>query len=180
MIRLITLLLIWMPFGLHAEETATNAHHFTFSILGEGDVPLSRYKGQPVLVVNTASECGFTPQYRDLETLHQTFKDRGLVVLAVPSNDFGGQEPGSNEQIQSFTDEQFDITFPLAAKTSVKGDNAHPFYEWSNDQAGIIGSPKWNFHKYLIGPDGEFIDWYASTTSPMDDKIIQAIEKTLR
>jgi glutathione peroxidase len=161
-----------------AEQTES-AHDFSFvSIEGELS-PLSQYKGKVLLVVNTASQCGFTKQYSDLQKLYDTYKERGLVVLGVPSNDFGGQEPGSDSQIKEFCNVNFDIDFPVTGKSVVSGAQAHPFYEWAAAQVTSLGRPRWNFHKYLIGEDGKLVDWFSSMTNPMDDKVKTAIERIL-
>lgn len=165
--------------GAHAHASDTTAHGFSFnSITGEA-LPMAQFAGKAVLVVNTASKCGFTPQYEGLQALWEKYRERGLVVLGVPSNDFGGQEPGTEEQIQSFCAVNFDIDFPMTAKTIVAGDGAHPFYAWARDQVGMVGSPKWNFHKYLIGPDGELVTWFSSVTGPQAKRLVDAVEKAL-
>ncbi len=125
------------------------------------------FKDKVVLVVNTASQCGFTPQYQGLQRLWQDYRDQGLVVLGVPSNDFGGQEPGSSHDVASFCEINYGVTFPLLDKQHVTGPNAHPLYQWANGQAGALGAPRWNFHKYLIGRDGRLRDWFASTRPPI-------------
>lgn len=166
-----------------AEEKKTmNAYDFSFaSIDGQGKkISLSDFKGKVVLVVNTASMCGFTKQYDGLQKLYEKYQDKGLVVLGVPSNDFGGQEPEKEGKIKEFCSMRFGITFPMTAKEPVKGKDAHPFYVWAGKQAGLFGRPKWNFHKYLIGKNGEFIDWFSSATEPTDAKIETAVEKALR
>ncbi len=155
------------------------AHDFTFTAIDGSQMPLSQFKGRAVLVVNTASECGYTPQYEDLEKLWTTYKEKGLVVVGVPSNDFGGQEPGTAEEIVQFCKLNYGVSFPLADKTVVKGPNAHPFYVWAGEQAGMLGRPKWNFHKYLIGRDGRFVDWFSTQTKPTGSKITAAVEKAL-
>lgn len=155
------------------------AYDFTFTSIEGKPLPLSQFKGQLLLVVNTASKCGFTPQYDGLEKLYETYKDRGLVILGVPSNDFANQEPATESEIASFCKLRFGVTFPLASKEHVTGTEAHPFYTWAGEQAGWLGRPKWNFHKYLISRDGKFLDWFASTTEPGSDKITAAIEKNL-
>lgn len=157
----------------------TTAHDFTLTGIDGKPLPLAQYKGSPLLVVNTASACGFTPQYEELEALWQAYREKGLVIIGVPSNDFGGQEPGTAEEIASFCKLNYGVSFPLADKTAVKGAGADPFYKWAGDQAGALGRPKWNFHKYLIGADGRFIDWFSSQTKPMGPKIRAAVEKAL-
>lgn len=155
------------------------AHDFTFTAITGETLPLAQFKGKPVLVVNTASECGFTPQYKELQQLHERYGSRGLVVLAVPSDDFGGQEPGGNKEIQAFCQTQYGVNFYLAAKERVKGDAAHPFYRWARQEKGALAAPKWNFHKYLIAPDGRLAEWFATPTSPLSDKVTSAIEALL-
>jgi glutathione peroxidase len=131
------------------------------------------------MVVNTASECGFTPQYADLEALWQRYRDRGLVVLGVPSNDFGAQEPGSESEIKGFCEKNYGVDFPLTAKQTVIGGDAHPFYRWVVDQAGEDAAPKWNFHKYLIGREGELVGLWPSKVKPLAPEITAAIEEEL-
>jgi glutathione peroxidase len=170
-----------MGFGLShaAEKVEKKAHDFTLLSLDGELLPLKQLQGKVVLVVNTASHCGLTPQYAGLEALWQEYKDRGLVVLGVPSNDFGEQEPGTPEEIRNFTAEQYHVTFPLTQKEKVVGTGAHPFFVWAAAKAGPLGTPKWNFHKFLIGKDGEFIDWFASSTAPSNEKLRAAIEAAL-
>ncbi len=157
----------------------TTAYDFTLTGIDGKPMPLSQFKGHPMLIVNTASECGYTPQYEDLEKLWQAYKDKGLIVIGVPSNDFGQQEPGNSTEIATFCKVNYGVTFPLADKSVVKGDNAIPFYKWAGEQAGLLGRPKWNFHKYLIGADGRFIDWFSTPTKPMGPKITAAVNKAL-
>ena len=146
--------------------------------IGGGPLPTGGFGGRVVLLVNTASLCGFTDQYRGLEALWRLYKDRGLVVLGVPSNDFGGQEPGSNDEIKRFCEANFDVTFPLADKQVVSGPAAHPLYRWAAAQTGALGTPNWNFHKILIGRDGRVIDWF-SAVSGTGAKLDRAIEAAL-
>jgi glutathione peroxidase len=174
---LLTLFVLFTAIGSAMAETT--AHDFSLTGIDGQPMPLAQFKGHPVLIVNTASECGFTPQYEELETLWQAYKDKGLVIIGVPSNDFGGQEPGTATEIASFCKLNYGVTFPLADKTVVKGAGAHPFYVWAGEKAGMLGRPKWNFHKYLIGADGRFIDWFSTQTKPMAPKIRQAVEKAL-
>jgi len=132
-----------------------------------------------MLVINTASQCGFTHQYEDIQTLWERYRDNGLVVLGVPSNDFGGQEPGSAQQIKEFCSVNFNVDFPLTEKTNVVGNNAHPFYVWASEELGTLATPRWNFHKYLIAPDGRLVDWFSTPTSPTSEKVINAVEHHL-
>lgn len=155
-----------------------NAHNFSFETLKGETLFLGDFANKVVMIVNTASECGFTKQYKALEELYQTYKDKGFILIGAPSNDFGGQEPGKMEDIQKTCD-FYQVHFPIAQKVSIKGDQAHPFYQWVRAQVGILGYPKWNFHKILIGKDGHLIDWFSSPTSPLNPKIKRKIEEAL-
>jgi len=158
----------------------TTAYAFSFKTLeGERPLPLKQFEGKVLLIVNTASQCGFTSQYEGLERLYTTYKDKGLVILGVPSNDFGRQEPGSNQDIAQFCKHTYGVTFPMASKEAVRGKDAHPFYVWAKGRLGVGSGPKWNFHKYLIGSTGQLIDFFHSTTSPDDDRLKNAIETAL-
>lgn len=155
------------------------AHDFTFDGLTGGTWPLAGFAGKVVLIVNTASRCGLTPQYRGLEALWRRYKDRGLVVLGVPSNDFGAQEPGDAAEIGAFCERNYGVDFPMAAKVPVIGAGAHPFYRWVLDQAGEAAAPKWNFHKYLVGKDGALREVFGSRVEPEDPALIAAVEAAL-
>lgn len=151
----------------HAEEPlAVDAYGFEFVSIDGEPLPLSDYKGKVLMIVNTASKCGFTGQYTGLQELYDTKKEEGLVILGVPSNDFGGQEPGTEEEIKEFCQNTYAVTFPLTSKNIVSGDEAHPFYKWARQQVGWPGAPKWNFHKYIIGRDGKLVDYFSSMTAP--------------
>lgn len=156
----------------------TTAYVFSFKTLDGGDLRLAQYAGKPILVVNTASLCGYTPQYSGLETLWTRYRARGLLVVGVPSNDFGGQEPGGPAEILQ-TAQTHGVTFPLMAKVDIKGETAHPFYRWAALQRPTE-TPRWNFHKYLVGRDGLIVAAYASAVEPMDARMIAAIEKELK
>lgn len=167
-------------FSASAQSADTRtAHDFTFTAIDGSPLPLKQFAGKVVLLVNTASECGFTGQYQGLQKLYDEYKDKGLVVLGVPSNDFGGQEPGSASEIKTFCETKFRVTFPLTEKVATKGEAVHPFYQWIRETKGLMATPKWNFHKYLIGKDGKVIDFYLSATEPQSEKISRAIEKAL-
>lgn len=159
-------------------KTTMSAHDFTFPAIDGGELPMKAWAGKPVLVVNTASFCGFTPQYRELEAVWRKYKDRGLVVLGVPSNDFGQQEPGKAAEIKQFC-ETFDVSFPLADKQVVVGATAHPFYRWIAAELGAGGVPRWNFHKYLIAPDGTIAGAWPSAVKPDAPAITREIEAAL-
>ena len=156
-----------------------SAYDFSFPSLSGGTLSLAEFAGRPMVIVNTASQCGFTPQYDGLQALYQRYQDQGLVVIGVPSNDFGRQEKGDAEEIKSFCEVNFGITFPMTDKVKVKGDEAHPFYLWAKNNVGFAGRPRWNFHKFVIGKNGQIIDWFASTTTPDSAKFIKAVESAL-
>ena len=142
-------------------------------------IKLSDYKNKAVLIVNVASNCGFTKQYEDLQKLWEIYKDKGLIVLGVPSNQFGSQEPGTNKEIKDFCKKNFNINFPMADKSEVKGENAHPMYLWAKDNFGKSAVPKWNFHKILVNKEGKIQNTYSSLTKPNSKKITEEIEKIL-
>lgn len=148
------------------------------TLLDEKSVSLCDYRGQVVLVVNTASFCGFTPQYKGLEALYRRYKDQGLVVLGFPSNDFGAQEPGSAKQIKDFCDSTYSVKFPMFTKTVVSGNAASPFYKALSQKTG--SAPSWNFHKYLIDRHGQQVFSYGSRTEPEDRRLVAQIETLLK
>ncbi len=177
---LILALTLLIPGGLMAStEQSRTAHDFDFvSIEGE-PLPMASLKGKAVLVVNTASQCGFTGQYADLQALWSRYRDKGFVLLGVPSNDFGGQEPGTAAEIREFCEVNFSVDFPLTEKVRVKGDGAHPFYKWAGKELGFAAKPRWNFHKYLVAPDGRLVDWFSTPTSPLSNRMVKAVEAVL-
>ena len=148
------------------------------SINGE-KLNFSNFKGKTLLLVNVASNCGFTKQYEDLQNLYVNFKERGLIVIGIPSNQFGGQEPGTESEIKDFCETNFGITFPMTSKYDVKGDNAHQIYLWAKESYGKSTVPKWNFHKILINKNGKVEDSFASFTNPMSKKILKKLEQIL-
>ena len=148
------------------------------SINGE-ELDLSSFKGKTILLVNVASKCGFTNQYDDLQKLYDDFKNKGLIVIGIPANQFGGQEPGSEKEIKNFCETNFNITFPMTSKYEVKGANAHPIYIWAKDTFGKSSVPKWNFHKILINKNGKIEDTFASFTGPLSNKVVKKIEQIL-
>jgi glutathione peroxidase len=158
---------------------AGNAHQFNFVSIDGKPMPLSEFKGKTVLVVNTASQCGFTPQYSALEAVYKKYKDKGLVVLGVPSNDFGGQEPGTNAEIKKFCEGNYDVDFPLTTKYDVKGPDAHPFYKWAEAVGGTPAVPAWNFHKLLISPEGKLVAEFPSKVKPDSSDVETAIETAM-
>ncbi len=148
------------------------------SITGE-KINLKKYKDKVILLVNVASNCGFTKQYTDLQNLWEKYKERDLVIIGIPSNQFGGQEPGTNQEIKNFCETNFNINFPMTSKYDVKGESAHDLYKWAKDTFGKSAVPKWNFHKILIDKNGKIIDTYTSLTKPTSKKIINELEKIL-
>ncbi len=165
---------------VHAQGAqAGSAYDYKFEAIDSTELPLTQFRGKVVLVVNTASFCGFTKQYAGLEALYEKYRGRGLVVLGVPSNDFGDQEPGTNAEIATFCQGAFNVTFPLTEKYDVKGSNAHPFYKWALATLGSAAAPKWNFHKYLVGADGKLIASFATTVEPDAPKLVAAIEQAI-
>lgn len=157
-----------------------SVYDYSAKTLDGQDVSLAAYRGQVLLIVNTASKCGFTPQYEGLEALYRDYKDRGLTILGFPCNQFGAQEPGNAEEIASFCSLTYDVTFPMLAKIDVNGPSAHPLYTFlKKEQKGVMGTEgiKWNFTKFLIGRDGEVVERFAPTTKPEDLKV--AVEALL-
>ncbi|WP_338855277.1 glutathione peroxidase [Gordonia hongkongensis] len=157
----------------------TSAYDFTATGIDGDPVELSQFQGSPLLIVNTASQCGFTPQYRGLEALHRDYADKGLRVLGFPCDQFGHQEPGDEEEIKNFCSLTYDVTFPMFAKVDVNGPDAHPLFAWLRDQkSGVLGGRiKWNFSKFLIGRDGSVVARYSPTTKP--EKLAGSIEEQL-
>ena len=143
------------------------------------ELDLNQFKGKTILLVNVASKCGFTKQYTDLQSLYEKYKRQGLVVIGIPSNQFGGQEPGSNKEIKDFCETNFNITFPMTDKINVKGENAHELYVWAKNNYGKSTVPKWNFHKILINKEGKVQDTFNSFVTPLSKKIINEIELIL-
>jgi glutathione peroxidase len=154
------------------------AYAFSFAGLDGKTLSLGEHAGKPILVVNTASQCGYTPQFAGLQQLWTRYHDRGLLIIGVPSNDFGGQEPGGRAEIDKTAHGEYGVSFPLAAKTEVKGAAAHPFYKWAAQERPGEG-PRWNFHKYLIGRDGRLAAVFPTQIEPTDLRVIAAIEKEL-
>jgi glutathione peroxidase len=174
-----------VPRAAQAVDTAANAgmsrvtaYAFTFKGLDSGAILLSSYAGHPILVVNTASLCGYTPQYTGLQALWTRYRERGLMVLGVPSNDFGGQEPGGVAEIGKTAHEEYHVTFPITEKVAVKGKDAHPFYRWAAIERPLE-APRWNFHKYFVGRDGHLKAGFSSAVEPADPAIVGAIEREL-
>ncbi|MGB0682864.1 MAG: glutathione peroxidase [Magnetovibrionaceae bacterium] len=165
--------------GIANADVGSSAFDFSFPSIEGETIDLKSFEGKAILVVNTASNCGFTHHYEGLQALYADYRDRGLVVLGVPSNDFGGQEPGTETEIKEFCEVTFGVEFPMTAKQKVKGEDAHPFYRWAGETLGFAAKPRWNFHKYLVAPDGTLADWFSTATNPKSEKVKAAIEKLL-
>jgi glutathione peroxidase len=169
------------PAAARAQSPAMSritAYAFSFAGIEGGDIRLSDFAGRPILVVNTASQCGYTPQFTGLQQLYARYHDKGLEVVAVPSNDFGGQEPGTPLEIMKTAHEDYGVRFPLTAKVEVRGGNLHPFYRWAASERPLE-TPRWNFHKYLVGRDGHIAAVFPTAIEPMDARLINAVVKEL-
>lgn len=161
-----------------AAMSRLTAYGFSFAALKSGNIKLSDFAGKPIMIVNTASQCGFTPQYAGLQQLWTQFGKRGLMIVGVPSNDFGGQEPGGATEIAQTAENDYHVTFPIAAKAVVKGTDAHPFYKWAA-AARPSDVPHWNFHKYLIGRDGYIADVFSHAVDPADTRVVTTVARLL-
>ena len=179
---IVILIIIFNVYNFNTKvNSMENKNFYDFkleSITGE-IINFNNYKGKTVLLVNVASNCGFTKQYSDLQNLWEKYKERDLIVLGIPSNQFGGQEPGSNSEIKNFCEINFNIDFPMTTKIDVKGENIDPIYKWALKNYGKKAVPKWNFYKILINKDGKIEQTYSSITNPMSKKITNEIEKIL-
>jgi len=158
-------------------DTVMSFYDLTANTLDGTPKKLSDYKGKVLVVVNTASQCGYTPQYAGLEKLYQDYKDKGVLVLGFPSNDFGGQEPGTAAEIKTFCETKYHVTFPMFAKVKTKGDGQSPVYAFL---VAKDGAPKWNFHKYVVGKDGQVTASFPSSVKPDSDELKKAIEAALK
>ena len=166
--------------AMRVSAASENAHDFAFTSIDGEPLPLSTFAGKVLMVVNTASLCGFTQQYAGLQSLWERYRDQGFVLLGVPSNDFGGQEPGREAEIKHFCEVNFDIDFPLTEKQRVKGAGAHPFYGWARSVLGKNQAPRWNFHKYLVDRDGTLTNAFGTPVRPDDPKLVSTIEGLLK
>ena len=156
------------------------AYDFEFKDLDGSALNLSNYKGKVLVVVNVASQCGFTKQYEDMQKIWEKYQSKGIIILGVPSNDFGNQEPGTSEDIKNFCEAKFGITFPMTEKVSVKGTNAHPFYIWAEKNHGNSAIPKWNFHKIIVDKSGKIADTFTSITNPSSKKFTNRLDKLIK
>jgi glutathione peroxidase len=179
MIKLLCCILL---LGVSVMAADKNVYEFSLNSIDGQAAPLSAYKGKVVMLVNVASRCGFTPQYSALETVYEKYKDRGFVIVGIPANNFGAQEPGSNQEIKTFCTTKYHVTFPMMSKVSVKGDDKDPLYQFLTDKSAnpqTSGDIKWNFTKFLIGPDGRVITRFEPDVTPDAPQVTAAIEKAL-
>ena len=183
MLRQIKVILLIIMISFLGNKVTANyeklAYDFQFKDLDGSALNLSEYKGKVIIIVNVASQCGFTKQYEDMQNIWEKYQSKGIVMLGIPSNDFGKQEPGTSEEIKNFCEAKFGITFPMTEKVSVKGPESHPFYIWARENHGKSAIPKWNFHKIIVGRNGKIDDTFASITNPSSKKFIEAIEKSI-
>jgi glutathione peroxidase len=168
--------LILTALAAFAFAAASTVYDFTLNGINGKPAPLAAYKGKVLLLVNVASKCGYTPQYTGLESLYRKYKDKGLVVVGFPANNFGGQEPGTDEEIKEFCTRKYDVSFPMYSKISVKGDDAAPLYKFLQEKAGNVN---WNFNKFLIDKNGNVVKRFDSKVAPESPELIAAIENTL-
>lgn len=161
-----------------SQSNSQSFHDFNIESITGDNINLSEYKDKVVLLVNTASKCGFTPQYAGLQKLYDRYKADGLVVLGVPSNDFN-QELGNDADVKDFCEIRYGVDFPLTSIQIIKGSNAHPLYKWISEEASVIAQPRWNFHKFLIGKNGEILNWFSSMTSPSSTGFIGQVEDAI-
>lgn len=173
---LIGVLIMFSVFkSANAENLPNDVYDFSFTSISGTEMPLSKFKDKVLMIVNTASHCGFTKQYEALQKMHEKYFDKGLVIIGVPSGDFGGQEFDDNSEIKEFCDANYSIQFELTEKEKVTGDDAHPFYKYAAEKLGFGTKPKWNFHKYIVNKQGEVVDYYNSTTEPDSEKVQERI-----
>ena len=167
-----------MFFCFSAKTSDENFHDFEIPSISGDNIKLSEYKDKVVLLVNTASQCGFTPQYAGLQKIYDRYKEDDFIVLGVPSNDFN-QELSKDSDVKKFCEIRFGVNFPMSSIQKIRGEAAHPLYKWIAGNVSVIGQPRWNFHKFLIGKDGKIINWFSSMTSPTSEGFINQVEEAL-
>jgi len=180
--KTVGLLLTFLIMSLNTTyTTADSVYQFNPKNIDGKEVSLGNYEGKVLLIVNTASECGYTPQYEGLQALYEEYSDQGVEIMGFPANNFGGQEPGTDEQIKQFCKVNYEVTFPMFSKVSVKGEDQHPLFQYltSAENPDFTGEIKWNFEKFLIDKHGNLIHRFRSATTPQSDEITRAIEKAL-
>ncbi len=176
------LFMLFALLGVSAMAAEKTVYDFTLNSIDGQPTPLSSFRGKVVMLVNVASRCGYTPQYAGLEALYEKYKDRGFVIVGIPANNFGGQEPGTNQEIKTFCSAKYHVSFPMMAKVSVKGSDITPLYAFLTDQGtnpGTGGEIGWNFTKFLVGPDGKVIARFDSKVEPESAEVTSAVEKAL-
>ena len=156
------------------------AYDFKFNDLDGSAINFSEFRNKVIVIVNVASQCGFTSQYEDMQKIWDDYQNKGVIIIGVPSNDFGNQEPGSSKEIKNFCESKFGITFPMTEKVKVKGDEPHPFYLWAKKNYGRSAIPKWNFHKIIINKNGKIADTFASITNPSSSKFTSVLKKLIK
>jgi len=172
------IVIITMFFTTKSISSEKSFHDFSIESISGKDIVLADYKDKVVLLVNTASQCGFTPQYAGLQKIYDRYKDDGFVVLGVPSDDFN-QELSNDEDVKKFCEIRYGVNFPLTSIQKIKGDSAHPLYKWISGNTSVIGQPRWNFHKYLISKEGQILNWFSSMTSPTSEGLLKQVEQAL-
>ena len=172
------LIIMFGLFSMGSKTYAEIAYNFKFNGIDGNQINLADYQNKVLVVVNVASRCGFTPQYSDLQKVWEDYKDKNVIIIGVPTNNFK-QEPGSNKEIKDFCETNFNINFPMTEKIDVLGKNAHPFFKWARENYGNSAIPKWNFHKIIIGKDGKVANTFSSITKPSSEKFRKAIEKLI-
>ena len=172
------IVIITMFFSTKSISSDKSFHDFSIESISGEDIVLADYKDKVVLLVNTASQCGFTPQYAGLQKIYDRYKDDGFVVLGVPSDDFN-QELSSDDDVKKFCEIRYGVNFPLTSIQKIKGESAHPLYKWISGNTSVIGQPRWNFHKYLISKEGQILNWFSSMTSPTSEGLLKQVEQAL-
>jgi glutathione peroxidase len=172
------IVIMTMFFSTKSISSEKSFHDFSIESISGKDIVLADYKDKVVLLVNTASQCGFTPQYAGLQKIYDRYKDDGFVVLGVPSDDFN-QELSNDEDVKKFCEIRYGVNFPLTSIQKIKGDSAHPLYKWISGNTSVIGQPRWNFHKYLISKEGQILNWFSSMTSPTSEGLLKQVEQAL-
>ncbi len=167
-----------MFFSTKSISSDKSFHDFSIESISGEDIVLADYKDKVVLLVNTASQCGFTPQYAGLQKIYDRYKDDGFVVLGVPSDDFN-QELSNDDDVKKFCEIRYGVNFPLTSIQKIKGESAHPLYKWISGNTSVIGQPRWNFHKYLISKEGQIVNWFSSMTSPTSEGLLKQVEQAL-